>query len=79
MQHLGDRLVFGALRASLGASSSFLQRGALMLFTANGAHHSLRRYLLAVGDAGMAGECTVKCTAQGTVQRCRVLSVQCSA
>ena len=26
-----------------------------MLFTANGSHYSLRGYLLAIGDAGMAG------------------------
>jgi len=55
MQHLGDRLVFGALRASLDWSRSFLRRGALVPFTANGAHRSLRGYLLAIGDAGMAG------------------------
>jgi len=55
MQHLGDRLVFGALRASLGRSRSFLRRGALLLFTANGAHRSLRGYLLAIGHADMAG------------------------
>ena len=55
MQHLGDQLVFGALRASLGWWCSFLRRGALVLFTANGAHRSLRGYLLAIGDAGMAG------------------------
>jgi len=55
MKHLGDRLVFGALQASLGWSRSFLQKGALVLFTANGAHRSSRGYLLAIGDAGMAG------------------------
>ena len=55
LQHLGDQLVFGALRASLGWSGSFLRRGDLVLFTADGAHRSLRRYLLAIGDAGMAG------------------------
>jgi len=36
MQHLGDRLVFDALRVSLGRSPSFLQRGAPMPVTANG-------------------------------------------
>jgi len=55
MQHLGDRLVFGASRASLGWACSFLRRGALLLITANGAHRSLSGYLLAIGDAGMAG------------------------
>jgi len=55
MQHSGDQLIFGALRASLGWSRSFLRRGALVPATANGAHRSLRRYLLAIGDAGMAG------------------------
>ena len=55
MQHLGDRLVFSALRASLGWSRSFLRRGALMLFTVNGAHRLLRGYLLTIGHAGMAG------------------------
>jgi len=34
---------------------SFLRRGALLPYTANGAHCSLRGYLLAIGDAGMAG------------------------
>jgi len=55
MQHLGDRLVFGGLRDSLGWSRSFLRRGALVPFTANGAHRLLRGYLLAIGDAGMGG------------------------
>jgi len=38
LQHLGDQLGFGALRASLGWSRSFLRRDALVLFTANSAH-----------------------------------------
>jgi len=55
MQHLGDQLVFGTLWASLGWSRSFLQRGAFMLFTSNGAHRLSRGYLLAIGDASTAG------------------------
>jgi len=55
MQHFGDRLAFDALRASLGWSGSYLRRGALMLLTADGAHRSLRGYLLAIGDTGTAG------------------------
>ena len=34
---------------------SFLRRGAFLPYTANGAHCSLRGWLLAIGDAGMAG------------------------
>jgi len=51
-------VVFGALRVSLRWPSSFLRRGALLPYTANGAngaHCSLRVYVLAIGDAGMAG------------------------
>jgi len=55
MEHLGDQLAFGALQAGSGWSSSILRRGALVLFTANGAHRSLTGYLLAIGNAGMAG------------------------
>jgi len=57
MQHLGDRLVFGALRARLDWSRSFLRRGVLVPFTVNGAHCSLRGYLFTIGDAGMASSC----------------------
>jgi len=60
MQHLGDRLVFGALRVSLGWSRSFLRRDALVPVTANGAHRSLRGQLLAIADAGVAGHTVIK-------------------
>jgi len=54
MQHLGDWSIFGALQVSLGWSRSFLRRGALVPFTANGAHRFVEG-VVAIGDAGKAG------------------------
>ena len=47
-----------ALRVGLSWPRNFLQRvqGALLPYTANGAHCSLRGWLLTKGDAGMAGK-----------------------
>ena len=47
--------IIGALRVSLCWPLSFLGRGALLPYTANGAHYSLRGWLLAIDNAGMAG------------------------
>ena len=54
MQHLGDRSVFVALRASFGWSRSFLRMGARAIHC-QWCPPFIEGELLAIGDAGMAG------------------------